>query len=110
MTNMVRVTSTKGESTVAIKQKDNIEMGTKRMGHDRPHGVWRCDAILLPIHRTSKYGPIQYMSENTTTLLSHHGTVRHIIYSYVGPHLEKCIRYIEENPRCNRIKGAFPRI
>jgi hypothetical protein len=62
-------------------------MGTKRAGYDRPDGVWRYYIGLSPIHRTSKHVPIQYMSENTTTLLARHDTIRNIIYSYDGPHM-----------------------
>jgi len=67
-------------------------MGTKRMGHDQPHGIWRYYIGPPPIHRTSKHGPIQYMSANTTTLLAHHDTIRYIIYSYDGPLLAKQYR------------------
>jgi len=59
-----------GEWAVAIKEKSNLEMGPKRMGHDRTHGVWRYHIRCLPIHGTSKYGLIQYPSANTTTLLA----------------------------------------
>jgi len=61
-------------------------MGTKRAGYDRPHGVCRYIGPS-PIHRISKHVPIQYMSENTTTLLARHDTIKNIIYSYDGPHM-----------------------
>jgi hypothetical protein len=92
MTNMMRVTNIKGHSTVDIKEKSNHEMGIKRMGHDRSHNVWKYHIIPLPIHRTSEHGPIQYKSATTTTLLAHHGTIRHIIFSYDGPHMVKKYR------------------
>jgi hypothetical protein len=47
---------------------------------------------LPPKNRTYKHGMIQYMSANTATLLAHRDTIRHIIFSYDGPHLVKKYR------------------
>jgi len=89
---MIKSYQHQGEIDCNHKINVYLEMGTKRMGHDQPHGIWRYYIGPPPIHRTSKHGPIQYMSANTTTLLAHHDTIRYIIYSYDGPLLAKQYR------------------
>jgi hypothetical protein len=89
MIDMDKSYQNQGAVTQSHKINSYLEMGTKRMGHDRPQGVWRYYVGPPPIYRTSKHGDIQYMSKNTITLLANHNTMRHIICSYDGPHLTK---------------------
>jgi hypothetical protein len=80
----------KRDSHKSHKSRDYLEMGTKRMGRDKPQGVHRNHLDeKTTLHRSSKHGLVQYMRYNSHTFgwswynntshcdgTSHHGTLK----------------------------------